>query len=183
MEVLSILKSVCTALHKQDLVILLENGAYHANEELDCILNLLNQTLVEIATSYVYLISSEQIEVDADKFSLSSLKNKFYQVKKLKNKYGVNVKFVENEGYLHVPSGKYFLSYYFIPDKYEMADVVDVFPSRVVEDDVVLGVLSRYFLHFGFYQEYEVFENRFNQKMQALRGEKSEKNVSFRLWR
>lgn len=178
-----ILKKVFNYLNQSEVANLIDvDENYQLNESLCSMLEILNSVVRKIATEFVYCIKEEEIVCNNGKFKLSDLSEKFLFVRSLKNSIGLNVSYAENSGFLLTKSGVYNLRYCYLPKNVSFNCEIQDFPSFMIEEDVVLGILAEYFLKLGYYEEYEIYESKFVEKLQKCSNKLSEMKVKRRLW-
>lgn len=183
MNVNKILQISLKYLNKEHLIKELESENVNENAELIQLLDVLNAVVKKVATEYIYCIAEKEIYVDyTGKYSLTSLPKKFYTVRKLKNHLGLKSKYREEDGYLLLKPGKYDLTYIYTPQEVNFQDEITSFPSVLVDEALALGVVAEYFLKYGFFEEYEIYEYKFQDKMKKCAQRYDEVKWKDKIW-
>lgn len=183
MEVNSILAKVFSILNRYDMVDILSDSFCENNPECKEMLKFLNVVLQRIATEYIFCFFSEDIIIRENNFyDLSKLQKKFYSIRKIERESGNYEQYVISRNTLHMKKGKYKIKYAYLPKDYTFGENICDFETILTEDAVVLGVLSEYYLKNGFYEEYEIYQYKFESKMKKCTARLDEIKVRKRLW-
>lgn len=184
MKTNNILRISAGYLNKAGLQDLFENQIdFSDNAEASELLRILNLVIQKLASEHALCITTEKVWFNDDnKLDVSSLKKEFFAVRELKNSYGFNVRVKEEEGHLIAKSGEYFLTYIYLPSQVKFNEEFNHLPSFVLEQVIALGVVAEYFLKYGFYSEYEIYEYKFQEKLNKTTRRFNDIRVRARKW-
>ena len=184
MKTNNILKISAGYLNKTELQEAFENQIdFTNNVQAQELLALLNLVLQKLATEYGLCKKSEKVWFNGEnKLDLQNLKNSFFAVRELRNSLGFNVKVNEEAGCLIARNGEYMLTYIYLPKTVDFNEEFTYFPSFVLEQVVALGVVAEYFLKYGFYSEYEIYEYKFQERLNKTTRRFNEIKVKCRRW-
>jgi len=141
-----------------------------------------NLAYSEIATDYISLIDSQNIEVNGGEFNLSSLSNKFYKFIKLEDKFGVEVKCNIFNNKLKCKDGKYNLIYCYVPEFCTLNDDVNDFNGKVLDRVFAYGINKEYCYICGMYDEANSYKNKFEECLKACSEPKKNIVMPKRRW-
>ena len=184
MKTNNILKISAGYLNKTELQEAFENLTDFSNiSEAQDLLKILNLVLQKLASEQALCLFTEKVWFnDENKFNLGLLQKKFFAVREIKNSLGFNVKVREENNHLIARSGEYFLTYIYLPNEVDFNEEFADFPSFVLERVVSLGVVAEYFLKYGFYSEYEVYEYKFQEALNKTTRRFNEIRTKCRKW-
>ena len=131
-------------------------------KDINLILSCINEVLCDVATDFLPIKKTVQIQVENNSFDLSSLPN-FHKLIKVftTNQYSVNLET------LSIPSGSYKITYQKLPDECALDGQISDFLPNLTIYALSYGVASQYCTISGNYSEAEMWHNKFADAMQV----------------
>lgn len=145
-----------------------EDVALANNSTLNRLFELLKLMLQDISCDYVQIVKEGDFTAVNKEIPLSSITN-LLKVKSVM-KDNVNSKYHIANGSIVVNSdGVYKIKYYVSPDIESLLDNVEVFDGRVGVDLMLYGLASLYCLAMGLFDEFNVYNVVYNEKLSAIK--------------
>ncbi len=131
-------------------------------KDINLILSCINEVLCDVATDFLPIKKTAQIQVANDSFDLSSLPNFHKLIKVFTIKpYSVNFET------LNISSGSYKITYQKLPDECTISgQILDFLPSLTIYA-LSYGVASQYCTISGNYSEAQMWHDKFENAMQV----------------
>lgn len=143
----------------------------------------LNDTIQSIVYVYHPLKKIENITVENECFNYSDLAETLIDILKLKDENGVSQKFTAFPTFFKCRSGKYTVTYSYVPDIVTaLADSLVVPEGKVNERVLATGCTSRFYLKRGMYQDANVWDVSFQRLMLIGQRSKHIPEMSPRGW-
>lgn len=140
--------------------------------------NFLNQ---EIATDYLPLLITEDIDVKNSTLNFSTLSKNLLSIYAVKGKYGRNVRYRKYPNYVEIMGHATKLTYSYLPEELSIDGNVD-FSNGLTARIFAYGLASEYLLCDGLGDEAEVWEERFKESLFVLSRKHTEMCLPKRNW-
>lgn len=155
-------------------------------DDIDKTFNLLircfNLAYSEIATDYVPLLDSCEIQVSGGEFDLTSLDNTFYKFIKLEDKLGREIKCNIYNNTLKAQDGTYNLIYCYVPEFCSLNDDVNNFNGKILDRVFAYGINKEYCYISGMYEEANSYKIKFEESLKACCQNKKSVILPRRRW-
>ena len=182
MKVNDIVKQVATFLQLTNVIDAnlsnFENLDTQSQKDINLILSSMNEVLSDIATDYLPLVCSENIEVTDGTFDLKTLENSFYKLVRVKTNKPYHLDFET----LKIANGIYEVDYLYLPEIYEIDDDITEFDSRLTIYALCYGIAGEYCLISGNYSESELWNSRYENAMDVATSHRALFSLKKRRW-
>lgn len=153
-------------------------------KEFEIFLKCLNLAYTEISTDYLPILESKQVLVENKKVYLDDISTSIKDIVSVKlASNGKNVKYTLFSNYIEINAAGYVdIVYSIYPTDLTLSSDIDSFGGKISEKCLALGTASEYCYINGFYDEAEMWDNRFKQSLQIACRKKSEITLPRRRW-
>lgn len=188
MTVKDILKLVVDYIGDTDLKQTIQLGGSNTatqqqTEKLNILLSCVNDVAQTLAMMYFPLKKEEIINNTTGKILFDNLEKPCLDVLKIIDEKGYDVLFATFPTYIQAKQGKLSVFYTYAPDYVEnFNDNVSVALGKVTERLFALGVVSRYYLMTGMYNDADAWESMFERAILASNRSKIAKTIKKRRW-
>jgi len=146
--------------------------------DINLILSCANEVLSDIATDHLPLKYTEEITVSGGQYSLSSLSKTFHKLVSIATTEDYSIELDT----LNIKSGKYKITYTYLPEIYEIGDDIDDCDCRVTLYSLCFGISAEYCLICGNYSESEMWNSRFENAIQIAKRSAKMPKLKERRW-
>lgn len=153
-------------------------------KEFEIFLKCLNLVYTEISTDYLPILEKQRVLVENGKVYLDDISESIKDIVSVKLASNEkNVKYTLFSNYIEVGAGGYVdIVYSIYPTALTLTSDIDSFGGKVSEKCLALGTASEYCYINGFYDEAEIWDNRFKDSLQIACRKKSEIILPKRRW-
>ncbi|MGN1201365.1 MAG: hypothetical protein ACI4R8_03825 [Candidatus Caccovivens sp.] len=185
MQVLDIIKMVCEFVGEKELRAKLdsiETVTFSAREQekLDTLVDCFNLVNQEIASDYLPFLTKEEVE-GGEIIPFSSLSKAVINIYKVKNRFGLNLKFKLFPDYVQVQGNPKTVVYSYLPQDASINSTVEMYnglSARVY----AYGMASEFLLIDGMSEDAEIWEERFKESLFVLSRKRGEHQMPCRSW-
>lgn len=143
----------------------------------------LNDVVQTLALMYFPLLKTENMKSNTGKYNYSDFENVVLEVVKVKDNLGNKIQFKCYPESVDVGVNEIVLTYHYQPKfVVELDDVLDISNERVGIRMLVTGVLSRYYMYQGMYQESMAWERAFTSTIMAAKATNRSQVMPKRSW-
>lgn len=177
MTALEIIKKSAIILNLNEILSDSSLNSVRASNEEDCrdnnftlnrMFEILNIMLQDISTDYAQIQKEEVRDTTSMMISISSLRN-FMKVLSVKQN-GVSVQYDLINGQIRLPSnGNYTVRYLARATADSLLDEINMFNGKVGDDVLVYGLTALYCLAVGLFDEFNVYNSIYVDKLDALK--------------
>ena len=167
MNVNDVIKQVATYLQLTNVMsadLTSESLDPQTQKDVNLIVSSINQVLSDIATEYVPLIASEEIEVQNCEFDLTTLSNAFHKLISVQTSKEYSLNFET----LKIANGTYTIEYSYLPQIVKTGDEIDGFDTKLTVFSLSYGVAAEFCTISGNYSEAEMWNSKFENAMEAV---------------
>lgn len=148
-------------------------------QEINLLVDCVNLTNSNIATNYVRLYGSVEVNNVGGEILYSKITNKtIYEIICVKNSNGVKVGFSLTGSGIKTENGKVVVTYTYFPDNVQYEDAINEYQLKINERNFVYGVISEYLYVKGVFDEAQIWEDKFKIEMRSLL--RSQRNISLK---
>ena len=139
-------------------------AAGNSDARLTRLVNALGVAYMQLITEYAPLEKEETVTVTSGECALSSLSATLFDVVRLKDASGKDVKcHVRGGKLLTEKDGSYRLTYYYLPSSYPAVGGTMTLPERITADLFARGVAAEYALESLLYEEAVTHERKYKE--------------------
>lgn len=142
----------------------------------------LNLVYDEIATDYIALTATEDVEVTKKEIDLESLTKRLVSVVRISDTNGKLCKYKMYPSFILIANGNYSLTYSYMPTSVTINDDIENFSGKLTERIAAYGVASEYCIISGLFEEAYMWESRFKDSLLVAKRNKHEINMPARRW-
>ena len=172
MTLKNILKTAATLLNLTDCAEYLDatdagaGVAYQASADtltkIDLLTRLANLVISELASSFVPMTCTEDVETSDGKIVFANLTHNITRVLSVKNEFGHDAEFKLYPEYLKVFGGTYTIEYEYMPDNYSITDTVGFKDGKLTAALLGYGVAAEYCITQGRFEEAVLWRKRYS---------------------
>ncbi|HAJ77702.1 MAG TPA: hypothetical protein DCO89_01360 [Clostridiales bacterium] len=155
-----------------------ENLDTQTQRDVNLLLSCANEVLSDIATDHLPLKFAEEITVTSGQFNLSGLSKTFHKLISIETAEDYSIELDT----LKIKSGKYKITYNFLPEIYEIGDTIADCDIRITSYALGFGIAAEYCLICGNYSESEMWNSRFESAVQIARRSAKMPKLKERRW-
>lgn len=145
-----------------------ESSVLDNNFTLNRMLEILRIVLTELSCDYVQIVKEKTCTASNLEISLSNFDNLFKVLEVRKE--GIKLPFkIDNNAIIVKYNGEYQVKYLVSPVVESVLDEVDVFNGMVSYDLFVYGLTAMYCLAIGLFDEFNIYNSIYEQKLSALK--------------
>lgn len=180
MKVKDIIKQVAIFVQQQNLIDAnlddFDNLDAQTKKDVNLVVSCLNEVCSDIASDFLLLKKSEDIEVANGEFDIQNLTQSLYKIISFDDKYSI----FENK--ILSSNGNHKISYYYLPPIFELNSDILCFDSRLTIFALSYGVSAELCLVTSNYSESEMWNSKFQNSMNILRRKASNLELKTRRW-
>ena len=154
----------------------------NGNRELRLIIRCANLVLKEVACEYIPLYHKQNMVSHDGKINYSDFEKSLLEIKKIKNKYGNEVRYFTLPDYVAVEDGNFEVSYAFIPDDKGFFDEIDFSGTKACDRLFAYGTAAEFCLISGMYEDALMWEKRYKDALLVATRKTGEKVMPKRRW-
>ncbi len=169
MTVKEIVRLSAVYLNKENVVKYLDGGA--DNDALSTVNTLTicaNVIINEIASSYINMVTREQVSVTRNKVEFSSLNNTPFEIVGVYDSLGDKLPFTIGVDCINVSSSARYVEYKYLPANYGLTDTIGFENHQVPLRLLAYGVVAEYLLCERAFDDSIVWRNRYNDTLAIL---------------
>ena len=177
MKVKNILSLACSFIGEEEIADLIETMP--DDERIAKLLKIFNLVRNEVASEFLPVLESEELDIKDFKLPFSAFKFKPLKIIMVKDRFGRKLKFRAFPDYLMVQASRAKVTYSYQPAEVNLEDEIDDnLPERVY----AYGVAREYLMREGMFEDAEIFEVRFKNSLQVLLRKNSSTFLARRRW-
>lgn len=152
-------------------------------EKLNSLLTCVNDVIQSLALMYFPLKNEEVLENKTGQISFSTLSKTVCDIVKVIDNHGFDADFATFPTYFETIQGEIRIIYYYTPNyASNFTDSLEVALDKVSLRMVALGVVSRYFLINGMYDDAQAWSDMFERAVLVAQRNKKGKTIKKRRW-
>ncbi len=152
-------------------------------EKLNILLTCVNDVVETLALMYFPLKYEEKVQNDTGFVSFSELSKDLVDLLKVVDKYGYELGFNAFPTYFEAPKGEITVVYNYAPTEVDdFTDTLEIAEGNVTLRMLSIGVVSRYYLITGMYNDAEAWQNMFERAVLVAKRPKTAKFIKKRRW-
>ncbi len=142
------------------------NNLPQDDSEINTIVKCINMIVSEIASDYLPVEFSEEVEAVNGIIPYDSLSKRLINLKKItKNNMKIGAKMYPNE-IVADKSGNVIVEYMYMPDAVKLGDTIDISP-KITTMLIVYGALGEYCLLQGRYEDSALYDKRYREMLKV----------------
>lgn len=150
--------------------------------ELKVLLKCLNLIVNEISTDYLPIYKQKELKISEKHIKLTEIDENIYQIVKITDKYGVNLKFKIINGELLVDSDFIKIVYTSFAQQCFLDGDVENFNNLMPDRVLAYGVSMEYSFMNSLYDDAKIWESRYKNALLILSAKKHNLNMPARRW-
>lgn len=186
MTVKEVLELSCMFLGKEEL---LESGYFKGEEieeslksEFEMLQKCLNLIVAEIATDYLPIYATKTAKTNGGELILDDIDENIFQIVKIQNEQGYNVKFKVLGEVLKVKSSVCTITYTKYASKADLNGNVETFSGKLSARVLAYGVAMEFSFISSLYDDASIWENRYKNSLFLLKEKKNNIIMPSRRW-
>lgn len=188
MTAIEIIKNVCIYLGKEEILnssFFETNGGNLTQKEqsdLKKMLECLNFVIEEIASDYLPILKTKQVELNDGSMLLKDIDNNLQEIISIKTLNGKTLRYAISDDKLICLASKVEITYKVYPKEITLLQTVESFGGRLSARVIAYGVASEYCYLEMLYDDASIWESRFKNALLIAQRKKGEIKLKRRGW-